>query len=280
MQLYYYICSPTIVTRVDLYFVQNIIYCYLSGAFASGIDSQKHVRFESPCYQGTHFPITSRENMENIPPQTNQQNSNNSNLPPFEKIYMANVPNRHLDLSIIEPTKVNHNKYRGDYQEPSERSLRIINNNQKPIEPTYRHNQSRPGIEMHEHFPRDNLLNGNTKSPKVQDFNKDMLGRNIVYNNSKKGEPIVDMYNYKRANVLETDRQIVENMQLGEYTRQNQVFSGMVNNKVDIRGRVSQENRCSPCSEPVIRRDSFGADILSNLRKNEDIQTRNDKVCI
>ncbi|KAF5270433.1 hypothetical protein FQR65_LT05621 [Abscondita terminalis] len=62
-------------------------------------DFQKQIRFENA-------PITNQPLIST----TNNSDFLQSKVQPFEQIYMANIPNRHLDLSIVEPAKERHVK--------------------------------------------------------------------------------------------------------------------------------------------------------------------------
>ncbi|KAI4458488.1 polyserase-related [Holotrichia oblita] len=88
------------------------------------------------CYRGSNYDegvISIPERDVNIQRETTSGN----NVKPFEQIYMANIPNRHLDLSLIKPIDDNNKKSevesntRLNYQKFSDPPLTIFNDNEK-----------------------------------------------------------------------------------------------------------------------------------------------------
>lgn len=77
--------------------------------------ARKHVRFESPNLQKNNHTINNSSNgaITSVPEKDisiPQENTGSNSVKPFAQIYMANIPNRHLDLSLIKPAENNEKK--------------------------------------------------------------------------------------------------------------------------------------------------------------------------
>lgn len=249
----------------------------------------KQVRFESPVKSLQHCngPLQS-----NIASQNNIKRKADVNIPvkpnkltlPFEHFYMANIPNRILDLSIIDhPKVILESKENLENINPN-KNCGKLNAYTNPNRKHYARDSGDLKIIPHDNVTDNNQYLQKSDCFKIKDFDSDLTktGQTIKTNLLEEND-VIDLYNYKRDNMQacstasrhhynldNTKLHIVKNSDQCQNNKQNYSEpSSCMYDSFDSHGCEGSKHQCGCCNNK---------ELLKNFKNNAAIQTEVDSV--
>ncbi|XP_057661072.1 uncharacterized protein LOC130896777 [Diorhabda carinulata] len=181
--------------------------------------AKKQVRFESPTSQiNTHKPLSS-DNRETIASSYQNFSAIRKQVPPnnpkpFEQIYMANIPDRKLDLSLIDLPKRKLNVVEKSHNSDNEVSKNV----------------DLLGTDNEE--SSSNTENKENKTPKTyQDYLE--LQKKIISKRKMHNDSVTDIFNYKRNQNCDVPKVYTENGTISDVQQKyDKVFNVIDDNQL------------------------------------------------